>query len=403
MKIESDILKKQGKLAEAERLIRKVNYDMEMLKEVGYVNGIENYSRYFDGRKIGDAPYSLINYFQKQYGDDWLLIIDESHMTIPQIRGMYNGDFSRKKTLVDFGFRLKAAFDNRPLKFDEFYPLGKKIIYLSATPDEWEMEKSKTNGIVEQLVRPTGIIDPEIFIRPAKTEIQDLILEIDKRIKKKERILVTTLTKKTAEDLSTYLKEKNIKSAYLHSDVKTLERSDILDKLRKNDFDVLIGVNLLREGLDLPEVSLVVILDADREGFLRSRTSLIQTMGRAARNITGQVIFYADVMTKSINQAISEINRRREYQSAYNKKHHITPKTIIKPFRDKIAEYDIKVGNERTVNDNFLNTLKDESLTPYDKKKLIKKLEKEMRQQAENLNFELAIKIRDKVKELKKL
>ena len=403
LKIESDILKKQGKLAEAERLIRKVNYDMEMLKEVGYVNGIENYSRYFDGRKIGDAPYSLINYFQKQYGDDWLLIIDESHMTIPQIRGMYNGDFSRKKTLVDFGFRLKAAFDNRPLKFDEFYPLGKKIIYLSATPDEWEMEKSKTNGIVEQLVRPTGIIDPEIFIRPAKTEIQDLILEIDKRIKKKERILVTTLTKKTAEDLSTYLKEKNIKSAYLHSDVKTLERSDILDKLRKNDFDVLIGVNLLREGLDLPEVSLVVILDADREGFLRSITSLIQTMGRAARNITGQVIFYADVMTKSINQAISEINRRREYQSAYNKKHHITPKTIIKPFRDKIAEYDIKVGNERTVNDNFLNTLKDESLTPYDKKKLIKKLEKEMRQQAENLNFELAIKIRDKVKELKKL
>jgi excinuclease ABC subunit B len=403
LKIESDDLKKQGKSAEAERLIRKVNYDLEMLKEVGYVNGIENYSRYFDGRKKGDAPYTLINYFQEQYGDEWLLIIDESHMTIPQIRGMYNGDFSRKKTLVDFGFRLKAAFDNRPLKFDEFYPLGKKIIYLSATPDSWEMEKSKAKGIVEQLVRPTGIIDPEIFIRPAKMEIQDLILEIDKRVKKKERVLVTTLTKKTAEDLSAYLKEKNIKSAYLHSDIKTLERSDILDKLRKNDFDVLIGVNLLREGLDLPEVSLVVILDADREGFLRSRTSLIQTMGRAARNITGQVIFYADIMTKSINQAVSEINRRREYQSAYNKKHNITPKTIIKPFRDKIAEYDIKVGNNNDINDDFLNKLKDESLTPYDKKKLIKKLEKEMRQQAENLNFELAIKIREKVKELNSL
>ncbi len=409
LKKESGDLKKQGKLVEAERLIRKVNYDLEMIKEVGYVNGIENYSRYFDGRKIGDAPYSLINYFQKQYGNDWLLIIDESHMTIPQIRGMYNGDFSRKKTLVDFGFRLKAAFDNRPLKFDEFYPLGKKIIYLSATPDEWEIEKSKGGGIVEQLVRPTGIIDPEIFIRPAKTEIQNLILEIKKRIKPtfakasvgKERILVTTLTKKTAEDLSAYLKEKNIKAAYLHSDIKTLERSDILDKLRKNDFDVLIGVNLLREGLDLPEVSLVVVLDADREGFLRSKTSLIQTMGRAARNITGQVIFYADVMTKSINQAVSEINRRREYQLAYNKKHNITPKTIIKPFRDKIVEYDIKIGNNKDINDDFLNKLKDESLTPYDKKKLIKKLEKEMRQQAENLNFELAIKIREKIKEFK--
>lgn len=408
LKKESGDLKKQGKTTEAERLIRKVNYDLEMLKEVGYVNGIENYSRYFDGRAPGGAPFTLINYFQDQYGDDWLLVVDESHMTIPQIRGMFNGDFSRKKTLVDFGFRLKAAFDNRPLKFDEFYPKGEKIIYLSATPDEWEIEKSKIKdqrsknhtGIVEQLVRPTGIIDPEIFIRPAKTEVQDLLLEIDKRIKKKERILVTTLTKKTAEDLSAYLKEKKIKSAYLHSDVKTLERSDILDKLRKNDFDVLIGVNLLREGLDLPEVSLVAILDADREGFLRSRTSLIQTMGRAARNVTGQVIFYADIMTRSMNQAISEINRRRKYQLDYNKKHNIKPRTIIKPFREKIAEYDIKVGSDREINENFLDTLKDESLTPYDKKKLVKKLEKEMRQQAENLNFELAIKIREKIKSL---
>lgn len=401
LKKESETLKKQNKLLEAQRLIQRVNYDLEMIKEVGYVNGIENYSRYFDGRNIGDPPYSLVDYFQEAYGDDWLLIIDESHMTVPQLRGMYNGDASRKKTLIDFGFRLKAAYDNRPLKFDEFYPKAQKIVYISATPNEWELNRSQ---VVEQLIRPTGIIDPEIIIRPAKNEVQDLVVEVEKRIKDKQKVLVTTLTKKTAEDLSGYLKEKNIRASYLHSDIETLERSDILDSLRKGDFDVLIGVNLLREGLDLPEVTLVAILDADKEGFLRSRTSLIQTMGRAARNITSQVILYADKLTKSINAATSEIKRRREYQSEYNKKHHIIPKTIYKPIRERIVDQDPETllsdfsPGVRQIN---LGKIKTESLTPYDKKKIVKKLETEMKRQAEELNFEMAIKIRDKVKELK--
>ena len=306
LKKESESLKKQKKFIEADRLIRRVNYDLEMIKEVGYVNGIENYSRYFDGRQIGDPPYTLIDYFKESYGDDWLLFIDESHMTVPQLRGMFNGDYSRKKTLIEFGFRLKAAYDNRPLKFDEFYPKNKNLIYVSATPNDWELKRSE---VAEQLIRPTGIIDPKVIIRSAKDEVPDLLREAEKRIKNNEKILVTTLTKKTAEDLSGYLKEKNIKATYLHSDIETLERSDILDNLRKGDFDVLIGVNLLREGLDLPEVSLVAILDADKEGFLRSRTSLIQTMGRAARNITSQVVLYADTITKSIKKAVEEIDR----------------------------------------------------------------------------------------------
>ena len=312
LKKESEAQKKQGKLLEAERLIRRVNYDLEMIKEIGYVTGIENYSRYFDGRGIGDPPYTLLDYFKEAYGADWLLIIDESHMTVPQLRGMYNGDFSRKKTLIDFGFRLKAAYDNRPLKFEEFYPSASKIIYVSATPDEWEMKRSK---VVEQLIRPTGIIDQEVIIRPAEGEVQDLIKETKTRAQQNQKFLVTTLTKKTAEDLTGYLKEKKIRASYLHSDIQTLERSDILDNLRKGEFDVLIGVNLLREGLDLPEVSLVAILDADQEGFLRSYTSLIQTMGRAARNITGQVIVYADKITRSIKLAGDEIERRRKYES----------------------------------------------------------------------------------------
>ncbi len=409
LKKEADALKKKNKIVEMQRLVRKVNYDLEMIKEVGYVNGIENYSRYFDGRKPGDAPYSLINYFNQQYGDDWLLFIDESHMTVPQIRGMFNGDYSRKNTLIDYGFRLRSALDNRPLKFEEFYPMLKKIIYVSATPNEWEIEKSKikdqsskSSGIVEQLIRPTGIVDPEIIIKPATNEVQDLILEIEKRVSKKEKVLVTTLTKKMAEDLSTYLKEKKINAAYLHSDVKTLERSNILENLRKGNFDVLIGVNLLREGLDLPEVTLVAILDADREGFLRSRTSLVQTMGRAARNITGQVILYADIMTKSITEAVEEINRRRKYQVEYNTKHNITPKTIYKPIREKIVEQDEKnLFYDRDFNSNYLDEINFDSMTPFDKKKMIKKMEKEMKSQAENLNFELAIKIREKVKEIK--
>jgi len=418
LKHEAEALKKQNKLVEMQRLVRKVNYDLEMIKEVGYVNGIENYSRYFDGRSIGDPPYTLVDYFKEAYGDQWLLFIDESHMTVPQIRGMFNGDYSRKKTLIDYGFRLKAAFDNRPLKFEEFYPMASKIVYVSATPNEWEIEKSKikdqsskTSGIVEQLIRPTGIIDPEIIIKPAENEVQDLIIEIEKRIKLKQKILVTTLTKKMAEDLSVYLKEKKpacrkagINAAYLHSDVKTLERSNILENLRKGNFDVLIGVNLLREGLDLPEVTLVAILDADREGFLRSRTSLIQTMGRAARNITGKVIIYADIMTKSISQAVGEINRRRKYQIEYNTKHKITPKTIYKPIREKIVNQDEKsLFYDRDFDAKYLDEINVESLTPFDKKKLVKKMEREMKNQAENLNFELAIKIREKVKELNSL
>lgn len=416
LKNEADALKKKNKLVEMQRLVRKVNYDLEMIKEVGYVNGIENYSRYFDGRKTGDPPYSLINYFNQTYGDQWLLFIDESHMTVPQIRGMFNGDYSRKNTLIDYGFRLRSALDNRPLKFEEFYPMASKIVYVSATPNQWELDKSQitnnksqinsklkisNSGVVEQLIRPTGIIDPEIIIKPATNEVQDLILEIEKRVKVKEKVLVTTLTKKMAEDLSTYLKEKKINAAYLHSDVKTLERSNVLENLRKGNFDVLIGVNLLREGLDLPEVTLVAILDADKEGFLRSRTSLIQTMGRAARNITGQVIIYADVMTKSITSAVGEINRRRKYQVEYNTKHKITPKTIYKPIREKIVNQDEKsLFYDRDFDSRYLDEMNLESLTPYDKKKLVRKMEREMKNQAENLNFELAIKIREKVKEL---
>jgi len=411
-------LKKQGKIVEAERLYRRVNYDLEMIKEVGYVNGIENYSRYFDGRKPGDPPYSLIDYFNSAYGSSWICFIDESHITVPQLRGMYNGDYSRKKTLIDFGFRLKAAFDNRPLKFEELYPKLPHIIYVSATPDEWEVKNSnlksqnsklidlynRQEAVVEQLIRPTGIPDPKIILKPAKNEVVDLIDEIEKRVAKKEKVLVTTLTKRTAEDLTEYLKEKNIKATYLHSDIETLVRSDVLDSLRKGDFDVLIGINLLREGLDLPEVSLVAILDADREGFLRSRTSLIQIMGRAARNVNGAVIIYADQITKSIREAVSEIERRRKYQLEYNKKHQIIPKTIYKPIREKIVEQKEEFllfdRPKVEVDEIFLTKINKESLTPYDKKKLIKKLEQEMKKYAQDLNFEMAIKIRDKIKEI---
>lgn len=455
--VESKALEREGKIVEAQRLMRKVTYDLELIKEVGYVNGIENYSRYFDGRRPGDPPYSLLDYFRHAYGDNFLTIIDESHMTVPQLRGMYNGDHARKKTLIDFGFRLQAAYDNRPLKFEEFYKIPPHLIYVSATPNEWETEQSKVespalarasagkrkskvanpslreakrrsnpdnsespshvqsanyNGIVEQLIRPTGIVDPQIIVRPAKNEVEDLIKEIESRVqsrkskgKKTEKILVTTLTKKTAEDLSQYLLEKKIRASYLHSDIHTLERSDVLDNLRKNEYDVLIGVNLLREGLDLPEVTLVAILDADREGFLRSRTSLIQTMGRAARNVDSVVILYADTITRSMQLAMDEINRRREYQLEYNKQHGIVPKTIMKPVREKIIEgteeflmYD---RAKEEVDERFLTHLKPSGMTAYDKKKIIKKLEREMKRQAEELHFERAIAIRDKIRELK--
>lgn len=395
--------KKMGKLVEAERLLRRVNYDLELIKEIGYVNGIENYSRYLDGRHPGDPPHTLLDYFQKAYGNAFTVFIDESHMTVPQLRGMYNGDQARKKVLIDFGFRLKAAFDNRPLKFEEFYERAPQLIYTSATPDSWELEKAGKKGVVEQLVRPTGIVDPQITIRPAKDEVQDLISEIEKRVKENQKILVTTLTKQTAEDLSDYLAEKGIRASYLHSDIKTLLRSDVLDNLRKGTFDVLIGVNLLREGLDLPEVALVAILDADREGFLRSRTSLIQTMGRAARNIEGEVILYADSVTGSMKRAIAEIERRRAYQLSYNKAHGVTPKTIQKPIREKIttAEESLELVPPQSFDLSFLEKINPEALTPYDRGKITKRLERRMRQAADDLNFELAIKIRDKVRELK--
>lgn len=413
---EHAMLMKAGKIVEAQRLKQRVNYDIEMIREVGYVNGIENYSRYFDGRKPGEPPYSLIHYFKQAYGDNFLVFIDESHMTVPQLRGMFNGDYARKKMLIDFGFRLRAAYDNRPLTFDEFYAIPNKIIYTSATPDDWELDRSRNEaaklkngatGIAQQLIRPTGIIDPKITIRPAENEVQDLIAEIEKRVKMEQKVLVTTLTKKTAEDLSEFLREKKIRAEYLHSDIETLERSNILDNLRKNEFDVLIGVNLLREGLDLPEVFLVAILDADKEGFLRSRTSLIQTMGRAARNISGEVIMYADTITRSMKQAIDEIERRRKYQAEYNEKNNITPRTVSKPIREKIAEGQEAIAISG-VNDkveeadiSYIDSIDTATLTPYDRKKLIPKLEREMKKQATDLHFELAIRIREKIRELK--
>ncbi len=430
MEFEVEMHKKAGRIVEAQRLKQRVTHDLEMIKEIGYVNGIENYSRYFDGRNEGDPPYSLLHYFRQAYGDKFLVVIDESHMSVSQIRGMFNGDFARKKMLIDFGFRLKASYDNRPMKFEEFYAIPPHIIYTSATPNEWEIQQStaKSNqltaniknidaplrttnyelnsGIVQQLVRPTGIVDPEIIVRPSKNEVEDLVMEIEKRMKvnSKGKILVTTLTKRIAEDLTTYLKEKGIKATYLHSDIETLERSDILDSLRKHDYDVLIGVNLLREGIDLPEVSLVAILDADKEGFLRSKTALIQTMGRAARNVGGEVLMYADKETDSMKGAIEEIKRRREYQVRYNTEHHITPKTIIKPIRERIIEkeQDLEMLNEpvRGSYQQYIQTIKKEGMTPFDKKKTIKRLQSEMKRAAEDMNFEAAIMLREKIKEL---
>jgi excinuclease ABC subunit B len=394
---------KQNKLVEAQRLLKKVNYDLEMIKEVGYVNGIENYSRYFDKRPIGGKPYSLIDYFNHRFGDKWVAIVDESHMTIPQIRGMYNGDFARKKTLIDFGFRMQAAYDNRPLKWVEFYNSIPHFIHVSATPAEWEIEASG-NKVVELLVRPTGILDPKITIKKAENEIPDLLVEIEKRVSKGQRVLVTTLTKRTAEDLCKFLQEKKINAEYLHSDIKTLERLEILNKLRKGEFDVLVGINLLREGLDLPEVTLVAILEADKEGFLRSRTSLIQTMGRAARNTEGEVILYADTITNSIREAISEVERRKEYQMEYNKKFGITPYNVAKDIKDKIVETEDTSNMQDTINLKPLENLKKiktENLTPYDKQKLIKKLDREMKKLAEDLEFEMAIAVREKIEELK--
>lgn len=394
--------KAEGKELEAHRIAQKVTYDLEMVKEVGYVKGIENYSRYFDGRSPGDAPFSLLDYFNEPYKDKWMLMVDESHMTFPQIRGMFNGDLARKQTLIDYGFRLPSALDNRPLKFEEFMRRVPNFIASSATPNDWELSMSKGEK-VELLVRPTGIPDPEVEVRPIKNQVADVIEEIKKEVAKGKRTLVTTLTKKTAEDLTAYLSEQGLKVQYLHSDVATLDRTDILDDLRAGKYDVLIGINLLREGLDLPEVGLVAILDADKEGFLRSDVTLIQTMGRAARHIEGRVIMYADRITGSMERALSEVRRRRKYQLLYNKKHGITPRSIVKPIREKLIEHEDTTrhpwvfGSKEPVYDS-LPHLEIDSMTPMEKKRLVKNLTTEMRLAAQDLNFELAAEIRDKIK-----
>ena len=407
--------KTKGKLLEAQRLEQRVTYDLEMIQELGYVNGIENYSRYFDGRNPGDPPYTLLDYFDEAAKDKWLLFLDESHMTVPQIRGMYNGDRSRKQTLIDFGFRLPSAIDNRPLRFEEFQRRMPQTVYVSATPDEWEMQranasalqvksqKSKVksnegNGIVEQLVRPTGLVDPRVSVKPSKGQIDDLLAEIKLRVERHERVLVTTLTKRMAEDLSTFLENEGIKVHYLHSDVQTLERSDILDDLRRGIYDVIVSINLLREGLDLPEVSLVAILDADKEGFLRSRTSLIQTMGRASRHLSGAVIMYADRVTDSMKAAIEEVERRRTVQLAYNKTGNITPISITKPIRDRLVEK----AKEMEVKPLIAQAAQAEldRMTPQDKKKLIVSLTKAMRQASRDLDFETAARLRDTITQI---
>ena len=398
--------KDHGKLLEANRIAQKVTYDLEMIREFGYVKGIENYSRYFDGRAPGDAPYTLLDYFSEPYKNEWLLIVDESHMSFPQVRGMFNGDRSRKETLIDYGFRLPAAIDNRPLKFDEFMRRVPNFIATSATPDEWELSMTKGNGqVVEQLLRPTGIPDPMVEIRPTTHQVADVIKEIKKQTKKHQRTLVTTLTKRTAEDLSAYLADQGLKVHYLHSDVKTLDRGDILEDLRRGNYDVLVGINLLREGLDLPEVSLVAILDADKEGFLRSDVTLVQTMGRAARHVEGRVIMYADRITGSMQRALSEVERRRKYQIRINKKYGIIPKSIQKPIREKVIEKEEEAGVEKLFGKKESTFMKLphidlDGLTPMDRKRLVGNLRREMILAAQDLNFELAAEIRNKIREL---
>ena len=387
-------LKKMGKFVEAQRLETRTNFDLEMLENTGYCHGIENYSRHLTGRKPGEPPPVLLDYFPK----DYLLIIDESHMTIPQLQGMYRGDRSRKETLVEYGFRLPSALDNRPLKFEEFEERINQVIYVSATPGRYEIEKSK-GLVIEQIIRPTGLLDPIIIVKKAEGQVEDLLQEIKKRIEMNERVLVTTLTKRMAEKLTEYYSELGIRVRYLHSDIEPLERMDIIRDLRKGEFDVLIGINLLREGLDLPEVSLVAILDADKEGFLRSASALIQTCGRAARNVNGTVIFYADTMTEAMRTAIEETNRRRRIQEEYNRKHNITPETIKKKIRD-IRE-SIYERDYWTVP---LAAEEKEEYVPVDKiDETIEKLRKEMKKAAQELEFEKAAMLRDKIKELQKM
>ena len=383
-----ETFKAETKLQEHERLEQRTRHDVEMLREVGMCPGIENYSRHIDGRDEGQRPYTLIDYFPK----DFLMIVDESHVMLPQVRGMYNGDRSRKETLVEYGFRLPSALDNRPLRFEEFEKIINQVIYVSATPGDYELEHVE-NKVVEQIIRPTGLLDPVIEVRPTKDQIDDIISEIKIRQDRNERVLITTLTKRMAEDLSAYLKELGIKVAYLHSDTKTLERTEILRDLRLGKYDVLVGINLLREGLDLPEVSLVCILDADKEGFLRSNRSLIQTIGRAARNSNGEVIMYGDKITDSMAYAIEETNRRRKIQDAYNKEHNITPTTIHKEIRDAIR-------GQEVIDDAASLVKKGKKASKKDKQVMIQELEKQMKDAAKVLDFERAMELRDIIMEL---
>ena len=382
---------KNGQLLEAQRIKQRTEYDLEMINEIGYCKGIENYSRYLTGKSEGEAPDTLIDYFP----DDLVVFLDESHISVPQINGMYKGDRARKQSLIDNGFRLPSAYDNRPLKFEEFFGKIPQVVYVSATPSDYELEHS--NGeIVEQLVRPTGIVEPDIEIRETKNQIDDLMDEIKERTNRRERVLVTTLTKKMAEELTDYYLEFGIKVKYMHSDIDTLERTEIIRDLRKGVFNVLVGINLLREGLDIPEVSLVAILEADKEGYLRSRRSLIQTMGRAARNAHGQVILYADRMTGSMQEAIDEVNRRREIQEKYNKEHNINPKTVERRIEESLVDYEIEQEDK-------INKAKKEYRNQFEIEKEIKSLNKKIQKLAEELNFEEAIKLRDKMNELKKI
>jgi excinuclease ABC subunit B len=379
----------QGRILEAQRLEQRVRYDMEMLRETGYCTGIENYSRHFDGRKPGEPPYTLIDFFP----EDYLLIIDESHQTIPQLRAMYEGDRSRKYNLVEYGWRLPSAYDNRPLTFEEFEERINQVIFMSATPGPYELEKSEQ--VVELIVRPTGLLEPEVEVRPTKGQIEDLLGEIKARVQKGQRVLVTTLTKKMAEALTAHLVELGIKAHYLHSDIETIERTEILRDLRAGEYDVLIGINLLREGLDLPEVSLVAILDADREGFLRSETSLIQMMGRAARHVEGKVIMYADTITPAMQRAIDETRRRRKIQEDYNRKHGITPRSITKPVYDYIV-LPYQVAEKRAEYAPPLPAIQLDELPLK-----IEELEAEMRKAAQRLEFERAAELRDEIKRLR--
>lgn len=381
-----EFFRKNNKLIEAQRIEQRIKYDIELLREVGFCKGIENYSGIMSGREPGSPPFTLFDYFP----DDFLLFIDESHVTLPQVRAMYAGDRARKSNLIEHGFRLPSAYDNRPMTFDEFYSKINQVVFVSATPGDFELEKSE--NIVEQIIRPTGLLDPEIDVRPIDGQIDDLLGEINDRISKKERVLITTLTKKMAEDLTTYLSDLNIKVKYLHSDVDTIERMEIIRDLRLGNFDVLVGINLLREGLDIPEVSLVAILDADKEGFLRSERSLIQTIGRAARNANGKVIMYADTVTRSMEIAINETNRRRSIQIEYNKEHNITPKTIIKNVSDILA-----ISSSETLK----SPKKQKKMSKSEKEKLIDELTKKMKYAAKMFEFERAAFLRDEIEKLK--